>query len=149
MPTLRTESPCQMMREQWASATSVSPTYGAPLRVDGNPTRIVRYSDKAFTPAGPIRADLGLKLEDFFWEPFYQLLRQQMLAWRMTQAHEDGAHPVRLLHISPAGNRALDTVTSPSLRRFGDDAFDVFRSLLVQPEDFISRTTDQVFGAWA
>jgi hypothetical protein len=120
--------------------------YGAPLRADGNPTRIARYSDKAFTPAGPIRSDFGLKLEDFFWEPFYQLLRQQMLAWQMTQAREDGAGRVRVLHISPSGNRALHTVTSPSLRRFGDDAFEVFRSLLVQPDAFISRTTDQMFG---
>lgn len=122
-------------------------TYGAPLQADGNPTRIARYVHKAFTPAGPIRADLGLKLEDFFWEPFYQLLRQQMLAWRMTQAHEDGADRVRVLHISPAANRALHAVTSPSLRRFGDDAFEVFRCLLAQPEDFISQTTNQVFGA--
>jgi len=35
-----------------------------------------------FAPNGPIRDDLNLKLEDFFWEPFYQLLRQQMLPSR-------------------------------------------------------------------
>lgn len=120
--------------------------YGPALKAEGNPTRVARYFDKAFAPTGPIRADMGLTLDDFFWEPFYQLLRQQMLAWRMMQAREDGADRVRVLHISPAGNRALHFVTSPTLRQFGNDAFEVFRSLLVQPDDFISRTTDQVFG---
>jgi hypothetical protein len=75
--------------------------YGAPIRPDGNATRALRYADKLFAPNGPIRADLDLTLEDFFWEPFYQLLRQQMLAWRMALAKEDGAHRVRVLHISP------------------------------------------------
>jgi hypothetical protein len=120
--------------------------YGAPIRTDGNPTRIRRYADKAFAPHGPIRADLGLNLEDFFWEPFYQLLRQQMLAWRMGLAREDGARRVRVLHISPRGNQVLHKVTSPGLQRLGHDAFQVFGSVLVEPTDFLSRTTDEVFG---
>lgn len=120
--------------------------YGAPLRPDGNATRMLRYSDKIFAPNGPVRADLGLKLEDFFWEPFYQLLRQQMLAWQMGLAHEDGADRVRVLHISPRGNRALHKVTSPALRRLGDDVFQVFRSVLSHSDEFINRTTDEVFG---
>jgi len=32
--------------------------YGAPLNADGNPTRVLRYSDKIFTKNGPIRAVL-------------------------------------------------------------------------------------------
>jgi hypothetical protein len=120
--------------------------YGAPISANGNETRALRYSGKVFAPNGPIRADCGVKLEDFFWEPFYQLLRQQMLAWQMALAREDGAHHVRVLHISPRRNRALHNVTSPELRRLGGDAFGVFRSLLVQPNDFVSRTTDDVFG---
>ncbi|MGQ7793029.1 PGN_0703 family putative restriction endonuclease [Faunimonas sp. B44] len=112
----------------------------------GNPTRIARYTDKAFAPNGPIRNDLGLKLEDFFYEPFYQLLRQQMLAWRMQRAQEDGATRVRVLHISPAGNLALHRVTAPALARFGTDAFAVFRHVLQEPDEFISRTTEAVFA---
>ena len=120
--------------------------YGAPISVDGNATRVRRYADKAFAPTGPVRTDLGLKIENFFWEPFYQLLRQQMLAWRMALAREDGARRVRVLHISPRRNQKLHKVTSPALRRLGNDAFHVFRSILVQPTDFVSRTTDEVFG---
>lgn len=121
--------------------------YGAPIRAEGNATRKARYADKMFAPAGPIRNDLDLSLEDFFWEPFYQLLRQQMLALGMQRAREDGAERVRVLHISPSGNRSLHKVTSPALRRLGDDAFDVFKQTLVEPDAFVSRTTEQVFGA--
>jgi len=120
--------------------------YGAPIDAKGNATRAKRYADKMFAPAGPIQNDLNLKFEDFLWEPFYQLLRQQMLASRMQSAREDGTERVRVLHISPSGNRNLHKVTSPALRRLGDDAFDVFKKMLVEPDAFVSRTTEQVFG---
>jgi hypothetical protein len=120
--------------------------YGAPLKADGHPTRIARYADKAFAPNGPLRGDLDLKLEEFFWDPQYQLLRQQILAWRMEQAHELDAERVSVLHISPTNNRALHKVTAPALRRFGDDVFSVFRSLLAKPERFVSVTTEQMFA---
>jgi hypothetical protein len=128
--------------------------YGAPISPDPNGTRRKRYADKAFSPNGPIRSDCGLKLEDFFWEPFYQLLRQQMLAWSMEKEKEDGAERVRVLHISPAGNRALHKITSRALEAIGgtkhDDAFEAFAAVQEPAEDgvprFLSRTTEQVFG---
>ena len=121
-------------------------SYGSPIKEKGNATRVERYKDLIFAPNGPIRDDAGVKLEDFFWEPFYQLLRQQMLAFQMQKAREDGADRVSVLHIAPVANLALRKVTAPALRRFGDDAFAVFRSLLVRPEDFVSRSTESLFG---
>jgi hypothetical protein len=116
-----------------------------------NETRLQRYNNIAFAPDGPIRADLGLELKDFFWEPFYQCLRQQILALQMQKAKEGGAERVRVLHISPSGNLALHKVTAPELReiegRKFEDAFDAFRAVLVDPDAFISRSTEQVFGA--
>lgn len=120
--------------------------YGAPLDPKGNPTRVRRYQDLAFAPDGPIKNDLGLTVTDFFWEPFYQLLRQQMLASRMQATREDDTDRVRVLHISPSGNRDLHKVTAPALRPFGDDGFDAFTAVLVDPTAFIGRTTEQVFG---
>jgi hypothetical protein len=119
--------------------------YGAPISPNGNKTRIDRYGGLVFSPDGPIKADLGLSLTDFFYEPFYQLLRQQMLAFQLQKIQQDSVSRVRVLHISPAGNRALHRVTAPSLRRFGDDAFEVFRRLLVQPSDFITWNTETLF----
>lgn len=113
--------------------------YGAPISPDPNGTRRKRYADKVFYPNGPICSDLGLKLEDFFWEPFYQLLRQQMLAWRMEKAREDGAERVRVLHISPADNRALHRITSSAFEAIGgtkhSDAFEAFAAVLKSAKD--------------
>ena len=128
-------------------------TYGAPIpnksREGGartsNEVRADRYRDLIFAPNGPIKDDLYLKLEDFFWEPFYQLLRQQMLAYQMEKAREDETDRVRVLHVSPAGNRRLHVVTSEILNRFGSDAFAVFAQTLVDPAAFIGRTIEQVF----
>jgi len=121
-------------------------SYGQPISSTGNLTRTRRYENLVFPPDGPIRNELGVRLGDFFYEPFYQLLRQQMLAFQMQRAKEDGADRVRVLHIAPAANLALRKVTSPTLTRFGDDAFAVFQSLLSLPEDFVSRSTESLFG---
>ena len=120
-------------------------SYGQPINPRGNETRIRRYADKAFFPDGPFRSDLALHVQDFFWEPFYQLARQQMLAWRMERAAEDGADRVMVLHISAAGNTALHNVTAPKLKSVGSDAFQVFRTLLVEPSRFHDTSIEQAF----
>ncbi|MEF2553860.1 hypothetical protein VQ042_21360 [Aurantimonas sp. A2-1-M11] len=125
-------------------------SYGAGLATSATSTetRLNRYEKIVFAPKGPIRADLGLALEDFFYEPFYQLLRQQMLAHQMQMRREDGAERVRVLHIAPLANRKLRRVTSPAIRQKigGDNAFSVFRSLLANPDDFISAATESLFS---
>ena len=121
-------------------------SYGGAISPGGNEVRLGRYGGLVFAPAGPVRADQGLAISDFFWEPFYQLLRQQLLAFQMQAAHEDGAERVRVLHISPSSNHALHAVTAPALRVRGNDVFEVFRKLLVRPDDFVSRSTVAVFG---
>jgi hypothetical protein len=122
--------------------------YGAAPDPSKSATRLGRYAPLAFAPVGPLRTDLGIDLADLLYEPFYQLLRQQMLAMRMEAAREDDAERVRVLHLSPAGNRALHRVTSPALRRFDDDAFEVFTGLMVEPDRLIVRTHEAVFGPW-
>ena len=121
-------------------------SYGTPTSEKGNQTRLERYSDIVFAPEGPIRDDLGLSLDDFFWEPFYQMIRQQMLAMQMEKARELDAEQVRVIHISPSMNRDLHKVTAPALRRFGDDAFTVFRELLIDPSAFVSWSIEDLFG---
>lgn len=120
-------------------------SYGAPPEPKREAERLRRYQNIAFAPFGPLRSNADLKLPDLFWEPFYQLFRQQMLASRMQAAKEDGTERVRVLHIAPAGNRRLARVTPPALRALGDNAFTVYRALLADPDDFISRPTDKLF----
>ncbi len=121
-------------------------SYGTPPDQKREPERRRRYQNIAFAPFGPMRNDADLSLVDLFWEPFYQLFRQQMLAARMQLAREDGTERVRVLHIAPAANLRLARVTSPDLRRLGDNAFAVYRSLLANPDDFVSRGTESLFA---
>lgn len=120
-------------------------SYGSPVDPSGNETRIGRYKEIAFAPSGPIRDDLGLVVEDFLWEPYYQLLRQQMLAWHMEKAREDGADLVRLLHLSPRGNMAIKTVTAPALKRFGSDLGSAWPNVLIRPDRFRSMAIGDLF----
>ncbi len=121
-------------------------SYGTLPEARREAERTRRYVAKAFHPDGPLRAGLDIEVRDLFWEPAYQLLRQQMLAHRMQQAREDGADRVSVLHISPAGNVALHKVTAPKLRPLGSDIFTVFRSLLTDPSAFTGATVEHAFA---
>jgi hypothetical protein len=123
-------------------------SYGSPPDPKSEKKRIARYQGKAFAPDGPIRADLGLELTDLFWEPVYQMARQQMLAFQMQRAREDGAERVSVLHVSPHGNLAIHAITAPALKgRGSDDVFEAFRGILVRPEDFTSVALEDAFGS--
>jgi hypothetical protein len=121
------------------------------LSPDPKGKRHSRYGDRTFAPDGPIRADLNLQFSDFLREPFYQLLRQQLLAWQVERGTDFDR--VRVLHLSPTGNRALHHVTSPAFRELGGvqqtDALAAFRSTLVDPETFLQWSTETVFACLA
>lgn len=126
--------------------------YGQPLNPGpegaANATRRGRYSDIFLSPAGPIRADAGVTLDDFFYEPFYQMLRQQMLAFQI-ERHDTTIDRARVLHLSPSRNLPLHKVTSRTLRRFGDDAFKVFGALLTDDRDFKAMSIEDAFAPLA
>jgi hypothetical protein len=106
-----------------------------------------RYGGRTFAQDGPFRpAGEAFGVADLFWEPTYQLARQQMLAWQMERDPDEPAKRVRVLHIAPAGNLALRKVTSHKLRKLGADVFDLFPSLLSEPESFISMSTEALFA---
>lgn len=110
--------------------------------------RKARYAAKLFAPDGPLRADKGLAFSDILHEPFYQLARQQMLAWQI-ERRSDQFDSVRVLHLSPTGNRALHHVTSPGFTHLADDAFIAFRASLANPDHFIERSIEHAFAPLA
>jgi hypothetical protein len=81
-----------------------------------------------------------------FYEPFYQLMRQQLLAHEMERAHELGADIVTLLHIAPEHNLAFRRVTSPALVELGQSATDVWAALTRSSGRFLSTSQEQLFG---
>lgn len=92
-----------------------------------------KYGDLWRDPTGPIRsAEVGdgeLSLDDVLVEPFYQLVRQQLLAWRLEQTGV--ADVVRVLHVTPAGNTAYQaSLPRPKLRALGPSVKDVWGAML-------------------
>jgi len=85
-------------------------------------------------------------LDALFYEPFYQLMRQQLLAHEMERAHELDADVVSVLHIAPEHNAAFRRVTSPALVRLGDSATAVWTRLTRLSNRFRSTSQEQLFG---
>ena len=118
------------------------------------PLRYAKSGTDRLTIYAPLlkRADCQIKREALpawdalFFEPFYQLMRQQLLAHEMELARELDAEVVSVLHIAPAHNRDFQKVTSPALRGFGDSATQVWKRLLRAPDRFISVSTEELFG---
>lgn len=94
----------------------------------------------------PLDRTLVQCFDDFFYEPFYQLMRQQFLAWQMESARELGADIVSLLHIAPEHNLDFPRVTSPKLVDVGASVTGVWKRL-VEPARFQSVSVERLFGA--
>lgn len=94
----------------------------------------------------PIDKTLLPNFEALFYEPFYQLMRQQCLAHEMEKFHEMDAEIVSLLHIAPAHNTNFRNVTSPELRKLGESATSVWGKLVKTKDRFISISSEKLFG---
>ena len=77
---------------------------GQELSVPRGRPRPDRYRTLWEDPSCPLRHDV-VPYDDLFVEPFYQLLRQQLLAWSMEREHELAADTVRGSHLSRSQHR--------------------------------------------
>jgi hypothetical protein len=94
----------------------------------------------------PLDKSLLPAYSDLFYEPFYQFLRQQLLANEMEKAHENGADIVSVLHICPEHNHEFSRVTSPGLENVAKTATEVWKKLLINKDRFKSISTESLFG---
>ena len=98
------------------------------------------------SPDCPLEKTKVPEFGDLFYEPFYQFLRQQLLAHKMEQAKELECDLVTVLHVAPACNRDFHKVTSPGLQPLGDSSIEVWRALVRQSDRFLSVSTEDLFG---
>ncbi len=140
----RTDGKTQVVLIEWKYTESYS---GGSLLVSKSGTsRLGIYQHLFDQPNGPLALDQLGAYDEFFVEPFYQFMRQQYLAHEMQRAHELEADVVSVLHIAPAHNEDFRRITSLPLARHGDSATGVWTKL-VQPEgNFISVSTEALFG---
>ena len=78
----------------------------------------------------PIDKAVSGNYDALFFEPFYQLMRQQFLAHEMEKARENGADIVSLLHIAPGHNQDFKRVTSASLKELGNSPTNIWSRLM-------------------
>lgn len=72
--------------------------------------------------------------ELFFVEPFYQLMRQALLAQKMEREKELKADIVMHMHVAPKANREFaETFTSPGLAIYGQTVTDAWKN--IAPKD--------------
>lgn len=94
----------------------------------------------------PLNKAVLPSLDALFYDPFDQLMRQQLLAHEMERAQELGAQLVSVLHIAPAHNVDYPRVTSPQLQALGNRVIGVWKRLVRKPDRFTSESTEELFG---
>jgi hypothetical protein len=97
--------------------------------------RVRRYHGLYVAPDGPLRALVPIEL--LFDEPFYQLMRQQLLAHELERHHDEGADRVRVLHVLDPANTAYQrSVVRPEMKEFGDTVDEIWSFFLRTPSRF-------------
>lgn len=111
---------------------------GQELSPDRRDIRRGRYRAFWDDPRGPIDPTV-IPYDDAFVEPFYQLMRQQFLAWRMELARELDADTVRVVHVAPPSNEAYyASLNRDSHRAVGSNVAEVWARMLRRPDRFIA-----------
>ena len=71
------------------------------------------YGESYHAADGPLRSRL-IDIEWMLDEPFYQLMRQQLLAWRLERDGAEGGNAVRVLHLLPPHTARTSPWSGPS-----------------------------------
>jgi hypothetical protein len=134
----------QIVLIEWKYTESYSPTS---LKFSSRGTdRTAIYAHLYEKDDFPLNKALLPAFDALFYEPFYQLFRQQLLAHEMERAHELGADIVSLLHISPAANHDFQRVTSLALTPLGSTVTAVWTKLQRHPTRFQSISIEKMFN---
>lgn len=100
----------------------------------GGPTRLRIYTPHLKEPDCPIKK---CDLEGLFTEPYYQLMRQTLLAHYMIKAKEYGATDFMHLHIIPESNNELLSVNTAAGKLIGNTLTETWSNLLKNPYKYI------------
>jgi hypothetical protein len=82
-------------------------------------------------PSCPIQPIDDFK--DLYYEPFFQLMRQTLLGWKMVEANVMDCDEYIHLHIIPNDNLKIQEIISPNLKDKGINMSDVWKKLLKKP----------------
>jgi len=106
------------------------------------PARAKIYDRLIMDPESPIRVN---NPQHLYFEPYYQLMRQCLLGWRMTMKREYGCDEYLHVHVIPEGNHELrQTNTSPGLA--GSSMSEAWKSVLKQPKRYAVVTPESLLS---
>ena len=128
---------------EWKYSESYPSVYKR-FRSDGT-DRVESYRHLFHGPLSPFNLDLAGQIEAYLFEPYYQALRQQLLAAQYREFGYPPVDQVRLVHVAVEENRALRTVTSPRFRELGSDFYATWIKLLRDPRDFLLIPTEELY----
>lgn len=125
----------ELVLVEWKYTESYRPRTPEPAK---DATRLARYGEAFADPDGPVRSDV-LSFAHCLDEPFYQLVRQQLLAHELEKAGAEGAGRVRVVHVLPKGNLEYQqSLAHPEHRALGAGASEVWQALLRRADRFSS-----------
>jgi hypothetical protein len=109
-----------------------------PLAPGKDRVRVGRYWAAIADRQGPVRGDI-LPVTALFDEPFYQLVRPQLLAHALERSSAEGATRVRVVHVlSPANDAYQRSLARPEHRALGETVSAVWQQLLRATNRFVS-----------
>lgn len=98
--------------------------------------RAARYQHLYEAGDGPIRPIVPFRL--MLDEPFYQLMRQQLLAWGLERSGGAAADRVRVLHVlSPVNDAYQASIVRPEMKEFGSTVDEIWQFLLRSKSRFV------------
>lgn len=111
-------------------------SYGGKSADKRSDERRRRYTDMYFAESSSFSGDVPM--DDLLYEPFYQLMRNRLLADRMIANHELGVSDAKVIAVVPEGNAEYrEIITSPKLaERFSNlrTVSDIFTATLKEPD---------------
>ena len=127
--------------------TKYSESYGVSykrFRSDGS-DRFENYKGLFYSPSSPVNHETAPDLADFLYEPFYQLLRQSLLASQIKKTGKPKVSRVQVVHLTVHRNKDLLAVTSPRLRHLGGTTYEVWNKVLKDPSAFSLISAESFF----
>ncbi len=114
--------------------------------------RLARYRSLVEDPDGPIQLTGGVDYEDLFAEPIYQLMRLQLLAWRIEEVGELDVSRAVVVYATPHHNqdllqRSLGAPRMASLASAHGGLLGGWRSLLRRADRFVVTDTADLVRA--
>lgn len=119
---------------------------GKTLRSDGT-DRMAPYREFFYAPDSPINSDIAPPIEAFAAEPFYQLLRYQLMARQVEVRKAHVIDSTSVLYVHVPENRGLRRVIVPEFRELGADVFDVRARMLVDIDRFVPVSFKTMFAS--